>query len=158
MSNINIFETAIDNEKSKISDNSILRLKELLSKQLKNISVHDTLSLIDLRRIVKFTDKSIFSQNECVEWKGYVINDVNNKRGKRIGFYFNLKKVSLHRILYNNFIDPLTDDYFIKFTCNNTNGRCCNINHMLKYKYDVKQKKTHNDKKIEYEKIIIKFD
>ena len=49
-----------------------------------------------------------------------------------VNFYFKDKKVALHRILYHNFIGLINDGEYLKFTCENR-GKCCNINHFIKY-------------------------
>jgi hypothetical protein len=43
-------------------------------------------------------------------------------------FYFNGKKVALHRLLYNNFLGDLDDSEYLKYNCENK-GKCCNLNH-----------------------------
>jgi hypothetical protein len=92
----------------------------------------------DLRRITEYINTSIFDEHECCIWSGYVTNATNAKRGTYVNFFFKGKKVALHRLLYNNFVEYLGDDSYIKFSCEdqNVNGKCCNINHMIKYKYN----------------------
>ena len=64
-----------------------------------------------------------------------------------INFYFRGKKIALHRLLYINFIGNLDDDEYIKFSCTNK-GKCCNLNHLIKYKYvNNKQKNKDSDDK-----------
>ena len=71
--------------------------------------------------------------------------------------YFNKKKIALHRILYNNYVEEIHDNEYIKFICSNK-GRCCNINHMKKFIYnkninedltdtDIKQETKNNTQK-----------
>lgn len=112
-------------------------LKELLSNQLPHISPNRRLLYKDLSRISKYIDVSIFDETNCCIWKGYVTNEKNTKKGTYINFFFRNKKVALHRLLYDNFVGPLSDDYYLKFTCDDVNkGKCCNIHHMIKNKYN----------------------
>ena len=110
-------------------------LKNMTNKQLKNISVPQKLQFTDLKRISKQVSGSIFDPKICSLWTGYITNINNSKKGIYINFYFNSQKVALHRLLYINFIGELNDHEYIKFSCGNK-GRCCNINHLKKYKYN----------------------
>ena len=116
-------------------------LDELTTKQLKNVSIDRKLHNKDLRRIIKYINSSIFDEEKCCMWNGYVTNETNSKRGTYVNFFFRNKKVALHRLLYENFVGQLCDDYYLKFSCddNGCDGKCCNINHMLKYKYITSQ-------------------
>lgn len=112
-------------------------LNELTTKQLKNLPTNKRLQYTDLKRIAKYLNTSIFDENKCSIWDGYVTNMNNVPKGVYINFYFRHKKIALHRLLYNNFVEDLGDDEYVKFNCPNK-GKCCNINHMTKYKYVVK--------------------
>jgi hypothetical protein len=129
-------------------------LDELITKQLKNIPIERKLHNKDLRRIVKYINSSIFDEEKCCMWNGYVTNETNSKRGTYVNFFFRNKKVALHRLLFENFIEPIGDDYYLKFSCddNLSEGKCCNINHMIKYKYNSSQK-NENDNENENENI-----
>ncbi|ATZ80740.1 hypothetical protein BMW23_0694 [Bodo saltans virus] len=112
-------------------------IKEMNEKQLKNVAIERKLHFKDMTRISKYIESSIFNEKECCLWNGYITNESNFKRGTYINFFFRNKKVALHRLLYENYVEPLSDDYYIKFTCDENNcGKCCNINHMIKYKYN----------------------
>jgi len=113
-------------------------LSELISNQLRNIQPNRRLLYKDLCRITKYIESSIFDENECCAWNGYVTNSKKSQKGTYINFFFRNKKVALHRLLYENFVNALTDDYYLKFTCDDENnkGKCCNVNHMIKYKYN----------------------
>jgi hypothetical protein len=117
----------------KVKPENILR--GLMAKQIKNIPSSKKLQFTDLKRISKKLSGSIFDPNSCCLWTGYVTNINNISKGIYINFYFNGKKVALHRLLYINFIGELCDDEYIKFTCNHK-GKCCNIYHLIKYKYN----------------------
>lgn len=109
--------------------------KELLQKQLKKIQPSKKLQYNDIKRISKYITNSIFDENNCCIWNGYVTNSTKKNKGMYINFYFNSKKVALHRLLYVNFIDTLGDDEYLKFNCENK-GKCCNIHHLKKFKYN----------------------
>ena len=123
-----------DIKKNNNIDNNII-LKELLKKQIKNIPTERKLNYNDIKRISKFLSSSIFNENKCALWNGYVTNDKNQSKGTYINFYFNKKKIALHRLLYINYIEDITGNEYIKFVCNNK-GKCCNIYHMKKYLYN----------------------
>jgi hypothetical protein len=114
-------------------------LEELTTKQLKNIPIERKLYYKDLRRIIKYIDNSIFDDDVCSLWNVFVTNESNSKRGTYVNFFFRGKKVALHRLLFENFIGPLGEDYYLKFSCDDmcNNGKCCNVVHMIKYKYNV---------------------
>jgi hypothetical protein len=120
-------------------------LSELLSKQLKKVDTSKKLDYSDIRRLTKYIDKSIFNTNECIIWKGYITNLNKKDKGIYVNFFFKNKKYALHRLLYTNYIGPLFDDEYLKFTCENK-GSCCNINHFIKLtdnkteKYDKKKR------------------
>lgn len=123
-------------------------LKELLSKQLKNIPSSKKLQFSDVKRISKYIDSSIFDENRCCLWDGYVTNMNNTCKGTYINFFFRKKKVALHRLLYVNFVGSLSADEYLKFNCENK-GKCCNVFHLKKYKY---QKKDSSEKKETHKK------
>ena len=108
-------------------------LSELAKNQRRDVSTSKKLQYTDLKRIAKNLGTSIFDEN-CSIWKGYITNAKNISKGVYINFYFRGKKYALHRLLYNNFVGDLNDDEYIKFSCVNK-GKCCNVNHLVKYKY-----------------------
>jgi hypothetical protein len=110
-------------------------LKELLLRQLPNVNISKKLTYNDIKRISKFIVSSIFDENECSIWNGYITNEKNQVKGTYINFYFNQKKIALHRLLYLNFIGDILNTEYIKFSCVNK-GKCCNIHHMKKYSYN----------------------
>ena len=124
----------LENNKKKELKNREIELKNL---QLPDVLGSKKLRSSDITKIVKNTNISLFDKKECCLWTGYITRSKNN--GSYINFYFkNKKKTALHRLLYANFKGDLGEDYYIKYTCENK-GICCNINHMVKYKYDEKQ-------------------
>lgn len=154
-------------EKSDKKDNCNKKkiLDELISKQLKNVNLERKLYNKDLRRIVKYINMSIFDENKCCMWNGYVTNEANAKRGTYVNFFFRNKKVALHRLLYENFVGVLGDENYLKFSCDDYEncGKCCNINHMIKYKYNnqkdyLKPGEEKEKKSLENESIIEKIN
>ena len=105
-------------------------LIELIQNQIKNMGNDKKLLYNDLRRISKYLQTSIFT-NDCSIWTGYITHIKNNDKNLYINFYFKGKKHALHRLLYLNFIGNLADSEYIKFNCINK-GKCCNIKHIHK--------------------------
>ena len=126
-------------------NNNNIYLKELLTKQLKNVSITKKLNYNDIKRISKFLSSSIFDEKKCSLWNGYITNEKNQSKGTYINFYFNKKKIALHRLLYINYINDIDNNDYIKFCCNNK-GKCCNIHHMKKYCYNKLNSNDINDK------------
>ena len=118
-------------------------LKELLLNQLKNINPNKKLNYGDMKRISKFLTNSLFHDTACSLWNGYVTNEKNQTKGTYINFYFNKKKIALHRLLYINYIGEISNKEYIRFSCDNK-GKCCNINHMKKYSYNRNFSKINN--------------
>jgi len=114
-------------------------IKELLQNQLPNINPSKKLNYNDLKRISKFLSSSIFDKNNCALWNGYITNEKKNQtKGIYINFYFNQKKIALHRLLYLNYIGEILNTEYIKFSCVNK-GKCCNIHHMNKFPYNLSE-------------------
>ena len=128
-----------EKEEEKINEkqyeNNNVYLRELLKNQKKNIDSDKKLNFNDIKRISKFLSSSIFDQSKCSIWNGYVTNEKNQSKGTYINFYFNKKKIALHRLLYINYVEDISNNEYIKFTCDNK-GKCCNINHMKRYTYN----------------------
>lgn len=114
-----------------VSKNELLN--ELLTKQRKNITQDKKLQYSELKRICKYISLTLFDQDKCSLWSGYVTNSNNINKGIYINFYFRNKKIALHRLLYINYVGDLCDDEYLKFTCDNK-GRCCCVHHLQKYK------------------------
>jgi len=121
-----------------ISQESLIN--EMIEKQLPTIVLSNKLTYSDICRISNFIDTSIFSENDCCLWKGYITNP--SKRPS-ILFFFNKKKTSLHRLLYINFVGPLDSNSYLRFICSNK-GRCCCIYCMKKFDYIVRKIKNNN--------------
>ena len=124
----------------KANDNQ--NLKELIRKQLPVVEDDKKLFLQDIQRICKNISSSPFNKTNCCLWNGYITNLNKSNKGTYINFYFRHKKVALHRLLYANYVGPITSTDYLKYTCKNK-GLCCNINHLEKFKYN----KSENDKK-----------
>merc|ERR1712070_493869 len=113
-------------------DRNVL-LSELIDNQVKGIPVNKKLSYSDIKRITKYISKSIFDENNCCIWEGYITNSKPDKSYK--GAYIN---------------------FYLKYTCENK-GKCCNVNHMVKFIYNSAERneivKEHdNIKKVEEKK------
>lgn len=126
-------------------------LQELHKNQLTDIPTSKKLQYNDFKRIVKNIDISIFNHDECCMWKGYITNINKPEKGVYINFYFRDKKIALHRLLYSNYIGHLNDDEYLKFSCHN-HGKCCNINHLKKYKYNDNENLQKSSKQIDTSK------
>lgn len=116
-------------------------LEELVQKQLKRVHVSKKLKYNDLVRICKLISHSIFDENVCSVWKNYSGDKYSSNKASRapyINFYFRKKKTALHRLLYANYVGSLSSKEYLKFSCPNK-GRCCNINHIKKFGYRVKE-------------------
>lgn len=139
-----------------------LILTELIQNQRKDVQFNEKLNLDDFKRIVNFLNKSIFD-NECSLWTGAISDP---KKGNYISFYFNKKKIALHRLLYVNFIGEINSNEYIKFSCSNK-GSCCNIHHIKKshsetepraeIKHEIKQEISDKNKENINEKLIVRF-
>jgi hypothetical protein len=129
----------------KYKNNNIF--KNMLKKQRTSIPYDKKLQLNDIKRICKYINLDIFDSTECCIWTGYITNQNNSLKGTYINFYFNKKKVALHRLLYHNFMDDITDEEYLKFSCKNK-GVCCNINHFSKFKYNKKNDEVNKEKNI----------
>lgn len=121
--------------KQKVNNDDLY--KELINMQIKNVPSSKKLYPNDLRRICKYIKSSIFDTQKCCLWNGYITNINNSNKGTYINFYYNKKKVALHRLLYINFVGELTKNEYLKFNCENK-GMCCNIHHLKKFKYQKK--------------------
>lgn len=119
--------------------------RELVSKQLRNIPTNKKLQLSDIKRIARRISGSISDPNKCSIWSGYITNINNAAKGTYVNFYFRKKKVALHRLLYINFVGDLDDDEYLKFNCENK-GKCCNVHHMNKFKYNTVDMNSNSEK------------
>jgi len=113
----------------------------LIEHQIRDVPSNWKLSINDIKRICKYIDTSIFHEEKCCLWNGYITNIHNSNKGTYVNFYFKNKKVPLHRLLYSNFVTPLDSSEYLKFNCENK-GTCCNINHYEKYKYSKPNNKS----------------
>ena len=130
-------EEVINVKDIKISKKRLIdRERELKRRQLPNIPASKKLRPNDIHRITQHTDNSIFDEEKCCLWTGYITNLKNKRKGTYINFYFrDKKKVALHRLLYANFKGDISNKDYIKYSCPNK-GKCCNINHMVKFEYN----------------------
>lgn len=99
--------------------------KKLIQNQLPDIRKsgnYSKMSFRDLKRLDMYVEGNIFDNDNCIRYIGEL------KKNTAI-FSFKGKKVSLHRLLYHNFINPIIRTDIIKFKCPNK-GVCANINHI----------------------------
>ena len=68
-----------NNNPTQMSENDIIH--EMVIKQLKNIPLAQKLLYDDIQRIGKFLKTSIFDNDHCSLWNGYITNE-NNKSKK----------------------------------------------------------------------------
>ena len=124
-------------QEGKLSKRKLIeREKELKLRQLPDVPASKKLRPNDIHRIVQHTDNSIFDNDKCCLWTGYITNLRNKRKGTYINFYFrDKKKVALHRLLYANFKGEIGNQDYIKYSCHNK-GKCCNINHMVRFEYN----------------------
>jgi len=125
-------------------------LSEMINNQLNDVGTKK-LQYGDIKRLSTKLSTTIFDENVCSLWSGYITNANKIDKGIYINFYFDGKKAILHRLLYTNFVGPLSKDEYLKFTCENK-GKCCNIHHLKKFKYI--KKNIDNKKQIINEPII----
>lgn len=139
------FDDGIDMYEIKISKKvQMERERELKRRQLPDVAQSKRLRPNDIHRIVQHTDNSIFDDERCCLWTGYITNLKNKRKGTYINFYFrDKKKVALHRLLYANFKGDISNKDYIKFSCQNK-GKCCNINHMVRFEYNSNEKDDDN--------------
>ena len=119
-----------------IGENSNQIVAEMIRNQLPTVKKERRLLHADFRRIVKYLHQSIFIPNTCTLWQGYVTDRSVKNKGSYINFYFQKKKLALHRLLYINFLGPLEDDEYVRFKCKNK-GYCCSLHCLEKHQYRV---------------------
>ena len=101
------------------------KFKNLIQQQrsdIKKSGNYSKMSFRDLKRLDIYIEGDIFDSEDCVRYTGEL------KKNTAI-FSFKGKKVSLHRLLYHNFIDRIETSDIIKFKCPN-NGLCANLQHI----------------------------
>lgn len=113
-------------------------LAELIRNQRHDVCDDRRLSINDLKRLAKNVEpgSTFFDHSSCCEWTAYVNH--NRPRDKYIMFYFQGSKVSLHRLLYENFVGDLGWNDYIKHSCGRRDY-CANVNHLCKYQYTNKK-------------------
>lgn len=131
----------------KISKDDII--SEMLKNQRQNgIDKDKILHVSDMIRISKHVEYSIFNDDVCAIWTGYITNFNNPNKGTYINFYFRKQKVALHRLLFHNFCGNLNTTEYLKFKCQNK-GYCCSIKCLSKHKYFI----SGNTTNIQHKKI-----
>lgn len=103
------------------SQNLFLKLIKNQRKNIKKIGNYGKLSFEDIKRIDKYIEEDIFEGKECIIYKGEIKKNYATMSYKG-------KKVSVHRLLYHNYIDDINETDHIVFLCNNK-SICCNLLH-----------------------------
>jgi hypothetical protein len=116
-------------------------------KQLPNLPKETELQETDIKKIHKNLPDDIFGET-CSEWKGVICNEHKPKKGLYVNYYFNKHKTSLHRLLYQNYVNSkLGDKQYLINTCGNR--KCLCIKHLvLKKDKDIPKK---DELKIQFE-------
>jgi hypothetical protein len=112
----------------------------LLKKQLKDIKKlgnYGKLSYEDVKRIDKYLKDNIFDSDECCIYRGEL-----KKNYATISYKG--KKVSVHRLLYHNYVNKIIESDYIVFKCQHR-GICCNLKHFTMSK---KRKLIGEDKQV----------
>ena len=153
LKSIHTIESDVEHDNVKLNKKKLAdREAELKRRQLPTCPASKTFRPGDIQRIVQHTTTSIFDKENCAIWTGYVTNLKNKRKGTYVNFYFrNKKKVALHRLLYANFKGDINPNEYIKYSCQNK-GKCCNVNHMVKFEYnspDCDSKDNKEDEKDE---------
>jgi len=148
--NINM-DNIIKSETNLSRKRKMEREKELKRRQLPNVPASKKLRPNDIHRIVHHTDNSIFDEEKCALWTGYITNLKNKRKGTYINFYFkDKKKIALHRLLYANFKGEISNRDYITYSCSNK-GKCCNINHMVRFEYNSNENDNSDDEEFDDE-------
>ncbi len=103
-------------------------------KNIKKSGSYEMIKLDEIKRLDKNIYENFFDSKECVIYHGEV-----KKNYATISF--KQKKVSVHRLIYHNYIGHINDYDKIEFLCKNK-GNCININHFtLKKTQPMKKEK-----------------
>lgn len=103
-------------------------MDELNNKQINNINHKYYLTYFDKMRIRSKIRNSIFDNNNCTYFYGYITHSIKYN-SYNVCIFYNNKKVMLKRLLYHNYIGYLNSNDKVTNTCNNI---CCiNINHII---------------------------
>lgn len=104
------------------NDNNLKKLINNQRQDIKKSGNYSKMSFRDLKRLDTYVQGDMFVDEECVRYTGEL------KKNTAI-FSFKGRKVSLHRLLYHNYVNSITRNDIIKFKCPNI-GICANINHI----------------------------
>ena len=120
-------------------------LDKLLQKQLPLVPVDRKLEESDFKKISKNLDNNIeFGGRECNLWKGVFCNKGKTDKGIYVNYYFQKKKNSLHRLLYENYINKLNYRDYLVHVFNEP--LCRNPNHIRLKKDKLEEQKKDNYK------------
>jgi hypothetical protein len=102
-------------------------------KGIKKSGSYERIKLDEIKRLDKNIYENFFDSPDCVLYHGEVKNNYAT-------ISFKKKKVSVHRLIYHNYIGHIGNDDKIEFLCD-MKGSCCNINHFRIKKQQPKKKK-----------------
>ena len=122
---------------SPISQELFINLIKKQKNNIPNVGNYSKLTFDDIKRLDKYIKGNIFNSYACCIYKGEL-----KKAYATISFKG--KKVSVHRLLYHNYIDNITKDDYVYFSCYNK-GACCNLNHFKILKNKKKPNINKND-------------
>ena len=106
-----------------VNDSNLKKLIQNQREDIRKSGNYSKMSFRDLKRLDMYVQGDMFDDdNQCIRYIGEL------KKNTAI-FSFKGKKVSLHRLIYHNFIDHIVRNDIIKFKCPNK-GICSNINHI----------------------------
>jgi hypothetical protein len=104
------------------NDNNLKKLIKNQRQDIRKSGNYNKMSFKDLKRLDTYIEGDIFNNDNCIRYTGEL------KKNTAI-FSFKGKKVSLHRLLYHNFINPIIRSDILKFKCPNK-GLCCSLDHI----------------------------
>ena len=103
---------------------NVVSLNQLYRNQLKDVKKFENygrMNFSEIQRLQRYFDGDIFQFCDCCLLKK-----------KSNTFAYSGKKVSIHKLLFHNYIDSLKNKKHIVFFCDNR-SRCVNTNHFTYY-------------------------
>jgi len=113
-------------------------------KNIKKLGNYGKLTFDDIKRIDKYLRDNIFNSCDCCIYRGEL-----KKNYATISYKG--KKVSVHRLLYHNYINDLIGSDYIVFKCQHR-GICCNLKHFTMSKKRKLVVEDGNDNKLKKNK------
>lgn len=101
-------------------------------KDIEKSGSYERIKLDEIKRLDKNIYENFFDSDECVLYHGEVKNNYAT-------ISFKKKKVSVHRLIYHNYVGHISNSDKIEFLCDKK-GNCCNIKHFTIKKAPPKKK------------------